>query len=210
MAVSLGYQKLQDRVQERTQALKDVCAAVFAGKGDVTLEIGCGHGHFLNAYADVHPEEFCVGIDIIGERIYKSKRKQERAERENIAFVKSEAVEFLEALPEGVRIKNIFILFPDPWPKRRHFHRRLMQASFLTLLCKAAAPDARLYFRTDHKEYFRWALSKVSNHPDWQLVADVPWPFEHETFFQNLAEGYQSLVADCSSRVDNIKKNYPV
>lgn len=83
------------------------------------LEIGCGHGHWLNAYSDAHLDTICVGIDLISKRILRSNNKKFNNKRKNISFFKAEANEFLLYKPSNYRIRNTFILFPDPWPKKK-------------------------------------------------------------------------------------------
>jgi tRNA (guanine-N7-)-methyltransferase len=158
------------------------------------LEIGAGHGHFLTAYAAAHPERTCVGLDIIAERVERANRKKNRARLDNLHFLHASAEDFLASLPENVRFADVFVLFPDPWPKRRHHKNRLMQADFLSQIAAKAGQGLRLYFRTDDTDYFAAARAVVMEHPAWQVL-DAPWAFEYETVFQERAPGYQSLVA---------------
>lgn len=160
----------------------------------VTLEIGCGHGHFLNAYAQAHPEEFCLGIDLIADRIERAQKKAHRARLTNLAFFQAEARLLLEALSDHATFGRIFVLFPDPWPKRRHHKNRLMQSEFLTAMARRASRGARLHFRTDHEPYFAAATEAVSQHPEWQIVSE-PWPFEFLTVFQSRALSHHSFTA---------------
>ncbi len=179
--------------------------AVSAKPLALTLEIGCGHGHYLNAYAAAHPAATCVGIDLLKDRIARCKKKCDRARLPNLHFYATEALEFLACLPPAITFADIFILFPDPWPKRRHHKNRILQPAFLDQLADRAAPTARLCFRTDYEPYFADALATVRAHPRWQLLADsvatptdlaALWPFEQETVFQSrAAAGHHSLVA---------------
>jgi tRNA (guanine-N7-)-methyltransferase len=158
------------------------------------LEIGCGHGHWLNAYSDINRDITCVGIDLISKRIQKSNNKKDSFGRNNLFFYKAEANEFLHFKPLNIKIRNIFILFPDPWPKKRHHKRRLIQNEFLDLLKLHVCDKSLVYFRTDHLDYFKWTEEKFQNSENWKIIGDK-WPFEHETFFQNLLPNYKSLVA---------------
>jgi len=160
----------------------------------ITLEIGCGHGHFLTAYAQAHPQEHCLGLDLLEDRIRRAQRKARRAGLTNLFFVQADARLLLEALPPDVHFNRIFVLFPDPWPKRRHHKHRLMQTGFLDLLAQRAGRGARLYFRTDYEPYFRDALADLRTSTTWQL-AEEPWPFEFETVFQSRAEAHHSCIA---------------
>lgn len=159
----------------------------------LTLEIGCGHGHFLAAYAQAHPNEHCLGVDIIQERLIRAEKKIRRAELTNAGFMRADARMLLETLPAALRLHRVFILFPDPWPKRRHHKNRLIQPAFLDLLAERATPETRIYFRTDHESYFTAAESTFRNHPKWELVEES-WPFEFETVFQERAETHQSCI----------------
>ncbi|MEI8089124.1 MAG: methyltransferase domain-containing protein [Opitutaceae bacterium] len=169
-------------------------ATLLAGVGAFVLEIGSGHGHFLTAYAAAHPERMCLGLDIIAERVERAHRKKNRARLGNLHFLHASAEDFLATLPETARFADVFVLFPDPWPKRRHHKNRLMQADFLSQIAAKAGPGMRLYFRTDDSHYFAAAKAVVMEHPAWQVL-DAPWAFEYETVFQERAPAYQSLVA---------------
>lgn len=208
----------------------------------LTLEIGCGHGHYLTAFAAEHPEEYCVGIDLLADRIERAERKARRAKLANLAFVQAEASLFLSALAAGsgtgvppvfggeasrpaaavistaepsgetpappqtpsppapaVRLRRVFVLFSDPWPKRRHWKHRVLQSKLLDALAGMALPGAKLHFRTDHPEYFDFAREVITGHPRWRLAApgEEPWPFEYVSVFEEraLAGAPQSLTA---------------
>jgi tRNA (guanine-N7-)-methyltransferase len=158
------------------------------------FEIGSGHGHFLTAYASAHPEKLCIGIDVVSERVERALRKRDRAVLENLHFLRAEARLFLQALPVGARISEVFILFPDPWPKLRHHKHRILQPEFLVALASHATRDCRLYFRTDHNPYFDSACAVVRDSVHWELL-DAPWPFEFETVFQSRAKHHESFIA---------------
>ncbi|MEN9840725.1 MAG: hypothetical protein RL376_525 [Verrucomicrobiota bacterium] len=168
----------------------------------LTLELGCGHGHYLNAYAAAHPQEFCVGLDLIADRIARAERKANRARLANLAFVQAEAALFLGALaeqPVPVRLRRVFVLFSDPWPKRRHWKHRVVQPGLLDLLGKLTEPGAAFHFRTDHPEYFTFARQVVAEHALWQLAEEdaAAWPFEYVSVFEEraLAGAPQSFTA---------------
>jgi tRNA (guanine-N7-)-methyltransferase len=166
-----------------------------AHRKDLVCEFGCGHGHFLTAYATAHPDEFCLGIDILEDRIARAARKQDRAGLRSLHFIRAEANLFLSALPPEASIRRTFILFPDPWPKKRHHKHRIIQTSFLTLLRSRAHPGAELYFRSDHEPAFLSSQKLVDQHPNWKVV-ERPWPFEAETVFQQRASHYFSFCAE--------------
>lgn len=161
----------------------------------LTLEIGCGHGHWLTAYAAAHPDEFCLGLDLVTHRINRCWKKVRRMELENCVFMKAEAMEVMAAMPECVRLAKSFLLFPDPWPKNKHRKKRLVQKEFLTQLASFQGPGTRFYFRTDHEVYFKWTHKHLVEHAQWQIDPSIEWPFEEESWFQGILGDYQSMVS---------------
>ena len=182
-------------IAERRGALRSALVTVLEPASRFVWEVGSGHGHFLAAYAAAHPEDICVGIDIASDRIARAERKRERAQLANLHFVRADAADFLASMPEGARFAAIFVLFPDPWPKRRHNKNRIMKPEFLAAAASRAEKGTPLYFRTDHEPYFREADATVSAHPDWRKSDAASWPFEEPSVFEKRAERHFSLVA---------------
>jgi tRNA (guanine-N7-)-methyltransferase len=182
------------KIADRQASLRAQTAVDLHEIDTCVLEIGCGHGHFLTDYAAAHPAKVCVGLDIISERITRANRKKNRARLANVHFIHASAEDFLATMPSQLRFSEIFVLFPDPWPKRRHHKNRLMQSDFLATIAPRAGEGARLYFRTDDADYFAAADLVLKTHPAWELTTDS-WAFEYETVFQRRAPSYQSLVA---------------
>lgn len=188
-------------VESRLASLRDELSRVFSGSAaPVVLEIGCGHGHFLSRYAHDFPAHFCLGIDLLKDRLDRATRKRDRAKLVNLHFVKTEAAKFLECLPAGLSFHSVFLLFPDPWPKKRHHKNRLVRADFMAALAARMAPGGQFYFRTDHAEYFEAGRAILAEHPDWHIEPESAWPCEEATVFQLKAEAYHSLVATVVAR----------
>ncbi len=179
----------------RQAGLVATLAGLYPSPVSIILELGCGHGHFLAAYATEHPDQQCLGVDLVSHRIQLAHRKQKRLKLTKTAFLKADAAETLAALPDHVRLAGIFILFPDPWPKTRHHRRRLLQTDLLDALAARAEPGAWLAIRTDDAMFFDWAQAQINNHPSWHLAPDMPFPFEHPTYFQGIKGPFQSLMA---------------
>jgi tRNA (guanine-N7-)-methyltransferase len=184
------------RVESRLEQLRTELPPVLPpSPAAITLEIGCGHGHFLTRFAEAHPERFCLGIDILSDRLERANKKRNRAGLTNVHFHKAEAVELLECIPAGITFAEVFLLFPDPWPKKRHHKNRLVRSDFLESLAARMVPGGRFYFRTDHTGYFADGREVLEQHPRWTIDPAAPWPFEEATVFQLKAPAYQSLVA---------------
>lgn len=184
------------RRAERVARLRETCADIFALSQNISLEIGCGKGHWLSAYAAANPNELCVGIDLISERVRDSQRRAKNKNASNAHFVKAEALEFLEAMPRDARIGKIFIFFPDPWPKERHHKRRLMQHEFLDYIRQFANAGAKLYFRTDYREYFDWTAEIINENSNWKITEETELPLEEVSQFQRILPEFSTLVAE--------------
>jgi len=183
------------REAARRRELAADLATLYPETTSLIFEIGCGHGHLLAAYAAAHPQADCLGVDLVTQRILRAQRKQQRLKLDNLAFRKADVAETLAALPERVRLAGIFVLFPDPWPKRSHHRRRLLQTELLDALAGRAEPGAWLALRTDDAGFFAWARGQMQNHPAWRLAPELAWPFEHSTYFQEIKGPHQSLMA---------------
>jgi tRNA (guanine-N7-)-methyltransferase len=184
-----------EHVAQRRAALRAELAAFIPPGAAIVLEIGSGHGHFLARYAAEHPDRLCVGVDLRGERIDRARRKAARADLTHCHFVRAEAREFIECLPAGVAFTEVWVLFPDPWPKKRHHKNRLLQPAFFDFLSGYMGQGSRLYFRTDHAGYFQEVAAFLPALKTWRRDPAAPWPLELETVFQARAPSYQSLVA---------------
>lgn len=184
-----------EHVAQRRAALRTTLAGILFPPVAITLEIGSGHGHFLARYAADFPQTLCVGVDMIGERIQRAKRKAERAKLANCHFIQAEARELLDALPADITLAELWVLFPDPWPKKRHHKNRLLQTGFFESVASRMGEGARLHFRTDHGEYFQAVTALFPHLQTWRIDPSARWPLEHETVFQARAPTYHSLVA---------------
>lgn len=190
-----GRALAEAHAKARRRALAETLACTYPSGATLTLEIGCGHGHYLSAYARQHPDETCLGVDLVSDRIRRANRKRHRLGLAHLTFLKADAYELLDLLPPEVRLRRIFVLYPDPWPKRRHHRHRLLQPPMLDALAARAPAGTDLCLRTDHDGFFSWARARIAEHTAWLLDSGAAWPFEHPTFFQQLLGNPNSLIA---------------
>ena len=90
-------------ITSRRAQLRAALAPQLAGVTALTLEIGCGHGHFLTAYAAAHPDRACLGLDIAADRIGRAQRKRDRARLEHLTFIHADADDLLADLGGELR-----------------------------------------------------------------------------------------------------------
>lgn len=188
--------EVYQKILKKREDLKKELISELKPTEPITLEVGCGHGHFLTAYGQAFPDETCIGIDVNKGRIYKAKKKADRAKLGNVRFYDCDSMEFLALLPVEVIIAKIWILYPDPWPKKRHFKNRIVQAKFLQCLAQAAAEGSQLFLRSDYEPYLEWSKELIEESDHWQLLSNFDWPEVAVTVFQELTKNkHYSLSA---------------
>lgn len=167
--------------------------ALFPGAPDETwLEIGFGGGEHLIWQASQHPGTGIIGCEPFMDGVAKVLTAIEAQQLDNIRLHTDDARDVVRWLPSAT-IARAFILFPDPWPKKRHHKRRLVTAGFLSQLARVMQPGAELRMASDIGDYagqmllaaqqsgeFTWLAEKPS---DWR-ERPVDWP---ETRYQHKA-----------------------
>ena len=136
------------------------------------LEIGAGDGECTLALARNFPRELFVAAEVY--RVGLG-RVLHAVNAENLANVRVAEIDVVELLPTLAEksFDRIMVFFPDPWPKKRHHKRRLIQAGFLSEIARILKPSGRLYIATDIEDYAQHALEQIDAHPDWQNLAGV-------------------------------------
>ena len=162
----------------------DPCS-LFADVKSVWLEIGFGGGEHLVSQAAAHPEVSFIGCEPFVEGVAKAIGGIEDHSLTNVRLWPDDARVLLDALSPG-SIARAFILFPDPWPKRRQQKRRLVQPAFIAALARVLAPGSEVRFATDVASYadealltftaggqFEWTATRAD---DWRCA-----PADHVT-----------------------------
>lgn len=145
----------------------------FKREAPAELEIGCGKGKFLVERAQESPERDFIGIDRAGKWMKTGDRKGAKRNLENVVFIKTEALAFLELLEPGC-VEIIHMYFPDPWPKRRHRGRRLFTADYLKILNSKLKPSGLVEIATDDADYYAQIKKSVDQ-------AGLAWENRQET-----------------------------
>jgi tRNA (guanine-N7-)-methyltransferase len=127
---------------------------IFGRIAPLQVDLGCGEGSFLCELGERHPEKNFLGIERLASRVAKTSRKAERIDNARVLHAEtSYAVRYL--LPER-SVETFYLLFPDPWPKRRHHRRRIFTSEFLNSVHAALNDDGVLRIATDHRDYFTY------------------------------------------------------
>lgn len=140
---------------------------------ELWLEIGFGAGEHLAAQARAHPDACLIGCEPFLNGVARLLARIEADGLANIRIFRDDARVLLRCLAEA-SLANVFILFPDPWPKARHHRRRIVSPQLLDGLARAMKDDARLRIATDHPGYLSWILEHLTRHPDFAWTARGP------------------------------------
>ncbi len=135
------------------------------GSTPLEFDLGCHRGAFLIAMAHAHPDRYFLGIERQVSRAARSGRKIERQGLANAAVICGDGFASLRGLPSSIA-DHIHVLFPDPWPKRRHHSRRMVQPLFLDECARLLKNGGRLRLVTDDAPYASAMRSAAAAHPD--------------------------------------------
>jgi tRNA (guanine-N7-)-methyltransferase len=148
-------------------------AGLCAGGRPVWLEVGFGAGEHLAAQAERHREISFIGCEVFENGIVKILAQIKRRHLDNVRVFPDDARLLIEALPPA-SVDRVFILFPDPWPKRRHAKRRIVSRETLDALAVIMRDGAELRLATDDRNYLCWILEQVTDHSAFEWLARRP------------------------------------
>ena len=147
-------------------------------KRRLEIDLGCGDGSFLVGLAGHYPERYFLGVERLLGRARRAYRKACRGDLENLKVLRLETSYTLEWLLPDTCASRIHLLFPDPWPKKRHHKRRLVTAEFCAALGRVLEPGGEFLLKTDDTEYFEESMAVLTASPDLEEIA-----IEDGTFF---------------------------
>jgi tRNA (guanine-N7-)-methyltransferase len=147
-------------------------AEVFPVAAPLEVDLGCGDGSFLVAMARAHPERNFIGTERLFGRVRNTCRKAERAGLTNLRILRIESAYVVKHLLPRGSVSRFYVMFPDPWPKRRHWSRRLIQPAFLDDAATALAPGGELCVKTDDADYFDYIRKTAAA---CEKLASGPW-----------------------------------
>jgi tRNA (guanine-N7-)-methyltransferase len=139
----------------------------------IWLEIGFGGGEHLALHAERHPDAGFIGCEVFENGIDKLLARIEGRQLFNVRIFADDARLLIAALPP-TSIAGVFLLFPDPWPKRRHHKRRIVSQETLDRLAETMTDGGELRLATDDGDYLCCMLEEVTGHPAFEWLARRP------------------------------------
>ncbi len=138
---------------------------LFDRAAPLVLDIGFGDGEALATMAPAHPERNYLGVEVYRAGTGQLLRHIEHEGIDNLKVMLADAAELLrEGIPSG-SLAGLQLFFPDPWPKKRHHKRRMVQPAWLSLVADRLKPGGFLHMATDWEEYAQWMLELTEAEP---------------------------------------------
>ena len=168
---------------------------LFEQSAPITLEIGFGHGEVLLNEAQTCTQHNVLGIEVYRPMLFSVLRKARQLEIGNLRVISGDAALLLPRFPDDC-LQQIRVLFPDPWPKRRHQKRRLLQGRFLSEFARCLVPGGLLHLATDWPDYARQIRQTVEKTACWHARSDLP--NRPETHFERRGQRLGHKVWECT------------
>lgn len=135
----------------------------FGRQADTWLEIGFGNGDVVISAASNNPETNIIGVEVHTAGVGHALLGIEQNQLSNARLIQHDAMEVLENMLPACSIDKVLLLFPDPWHKKRHHKRRILQKDFLDGVSKVLKPDGILHCATDWEEYGQWMIDHLES-----------------------------------------------
>jgi len=144
---------------------------LFVSKNNVTLEVGFGNGNSLLEMAIEQSNQNFLGIEVYEAGVGRLINEANKNKLTNLKIIKDDAVEVLTNNILDNSISHFQLFFPDPWHKKKHHKRRIVQISFLDLLSKKLKNDGVVHIATDWENYAEHIMESLESHPHFKNCA---------------------------------------
>jgi tRNA (guanine-N7-)-methyltransferase len=146
---------------------------VFGRAAPLVLEIGSGMGETTARIAKEHPDTDFIAVEVHAPGVGGLLKLIEQEQLKNVRVIRHDALEVLEHMIPDASLAGIHLFFPDPWPKKRHHKRRLVQPAFAALAARTLAPGGTLHAATDWEDYAAQIQEVLSGSPDFAPAAQA-------------------------------------
>lgn len=154
---------------------------VFGRSAPLTLEIGFGNGDTLFELARSHPEQDFIGIEVHRPGVGRLLNHLAAERLANVRVLCADAVEVLERNIPDSSLDAVLLYFPDPWPKKRHHKRRIVQPEFVAHIVQKLKPGGRFHLATDWPDYAEHMLAVLQASPEFTNTAPAGGYVERPT-----------------------------
>lgn len=146
--------------------------AIFGRDTTRTLEIGFGAGEVFTDLVGRHPEQDFIGIEVYRSGVGRLLGEMHALQADNARIFCDDAVEVLAKAFANACVDNVLLYFPDPWPKKRHHKRRIVQSTFADEIARVLKPGGIWRLATDWQPYGQWMREVLDGHAMFQNIGD--------------------------------------
>ncbi len=182
----------------------------FQNNNAIVLELGCGKGEYTVNLSEAFPNKNFIGIDLKSNRMWVGAKMALQQQRNNVAFVRM-IIEKLSEHFEAGEVDEIWITFPDPFPKDRHEKHRLTHPRFLKIYQDVIKQNGTIHFKTDDDglfDYTRALFKEIQIEPE-QIVTDVHHSDEADAHVKNITTHYEKLFSAKGRTIKYMKFSLP-
>lgn len=159
-------------------------ADLFARNAPLEVDLGCGDSSFLAALAEQHPERNYLGIEQLLGRMRTGCRHVLRARLTNVRLVRVEIAYAVVCLLPPDSVDVFYLMFPDPWPKRRHLRRRVVSPDFITSIATRLKSGGQFRVATDQRDYFEQMVQTARGSQLFEVAPAIESALPRSTFEQ--------------------------
>ncbi|MCX7122251.1 MAG: tRNA (guanosine(46)-N7)-methyltransferase TrmB [Gammaproteobacteria bacterium] len=159
----------QFSIDSKTQNFADTLSLY----SEIVLEIGFGMGDALLAMAQAEPHKLFIGIEVHGPGVGRLLHLIGEHQVQNIRVIQCDAMTVLQDFFPADSLNQVHLFFPDPWPKKRHFKRRIVQTEFANLIAQKLKLYGIFHLATDWKDYAQHMMKTLSNAPSFINLAGI-------------------------------------
>jgi tRNA (guanine-N7-)-methyltransferase len=161
---------------------------IFGPSAPVEIDLGCGDGTFLTELAQTNPDRDYLGIERLPGRVLQTNGKIVRGELSNARVLWIETSYAIRYMLESDSVSIFHLMFPDPWPKRRHQRRRIVTKDFFSSIHTALIPDGLFRIVTDQIDYFREVERLIDSSAEFARMPNQSTAMPVSTFEKRLRD----------------------
>ena len=181
----------------------------FKNSNPLVLELGCGKGEYTIGLAERYPDKNFIGIDIKGARFWRGAKTAVEKQLPNVAFIRAQ-IELVESLFASNEIDEIWITFPDPFPRDGDEKRRLTSPKFLEMYKQLVKAGGLIHFKTDNTGLYEYTELVLSVRPDCQIRNNTSDFYESELrdAHYGIKTRYEKIFSDKGEKIKYIQFSF--
>ena len=181
---------------------------IFKNNNPISLELGCGYGEYTYNLARKFKNENFVGVDIKGSRIWKGSKIAENENLNNVMFLRIRIEEIIEFFSKN-EVDSIYIIFPDPRPKKRDLKKRLVGLSFMKKYYQILKKNGKIMLKTDDIKLFELCISTVKNHFKYKNLLSSRDYYKSSFYLEdkNIITRYEKKFLNMNKKINYLEFN---